>query len=116
MYNKCYWFIIGVFKLHAKDPSLSLSHNISTLVLLLPNHYLNPCANPEPQLKVKERLTSSPETVCIWQVRISFNKTKIFQLPINTPFMLINIALNCTSSMYVLLNLEDQTSEWSSEV
>ena len=34
------------------DPSLSLSHYISTLVLLLPNRDLNSCANPEPQLKV----------------------------------------------------------------
>ena len=38
--------------LRAKDPSLSLIHYISTLALLLPDHDLNSCVNPEPQLKL----------------------------------------------------------------
>ena len=40
------------FDLHAKDPSLSLSHYISSIVLLIPNQDLNFCVKPEPQLKV----------------------------------------------------------------
>ena len=38
--------------LHVRNPSLSLSHYISTLVLLLLNRDSNSFANPEPQLKV----------------------------------------------------------------
>ena len=40
------------WNLRARDPSLRLSHYISTLMLFLPNHDLNSCVNPEPQLKV----------------------------------------------------------------
>ena len=39
--------------LRVNDPSLSLSHYISTIMLFLPNRRdLNSCVNPEPQLKV----------------------------------------------------------------
>ena len=43
---------LGTLCLRANDPSLSLSHYISTLVLFLPSCDLNSCVNPEPQLKV----------------------------------------------------------------
>ena len=38
--------------LRVKDPSLSLSHYISTLALLLSDHDLNFYVCPEPQLKL----------------------------------------------------------------
>ena len=48
-----YWFIIYQFHLRENAPSSSLSHYISTLVWLLPNHCdLNSYVDPEPQLKV----------------------------------------------------------------
>ena len=39
--------------LHVRDPSLSMSHYNSTIVILLPNRDVNSWANPEPQLKVQ---------------------------------------------------------------
>ena len=48
----CGAFIV-YFYLRVRDPSLNLSHYISTLVILLPDRDLNSCANPEPQLKVQ---------------------------------------------------------------
>ena len=41
----CHFFL---WSLRAKDPSLSLSHYIPTLVLFLPYCDLISCANPEP--------------------------------------------------------------------